>query len=75
MMSADLFDKLKTALADRYRLEGYLGAGGMASVYLAEDVKHHRKTPISSRCMTQVRRMASSISSCPMSRVSLFALV
>jgi hypothetical protein len=73
MMSADLFDKLKTALADRYRLEGYLGAGGMASVYLAEDVKHHRK--ISSRCMTQVRRMASSISSCPMSRVSLFALV
>ena len=34
--------QLKTALADRYVLERELGAGGMATVYLAQDVKHER---------------------------------
>jgi Tol biopolymer transport system component len=34
------------ALADRYRIERELGAGGMATVYLAEDLKHHRKVAI-----------------------------
>ena len=38
----DLFDRLHTALADRYRLERELGAGGMATVYLARDLKHDR---------------------------------
>jgi len=33
---------LTTALADRYRIERELGAGGMATVYLAQDLKHHR---------------------------------
>jgi len=33
-------DRLQAALADRYRLNGELGAGGMATVYLAEDLKH-----------------------------------
>jgi serine/threonine-protein kinase len=38
--------RLAAALADRYRLERELGAGGMATVYLAEDLKHHRKVAI-----------------------------
>lgn len=35
-------DQLSTALADRYRISRQLGAGGMATVYLAHDVKHGR---------------------------------
>ena len=42
-MSLDL---LRGALADRYRLERELGAGGMATVYLAEDLKHHRQVAV-----------------------------
>jgi serine/threonine-protein kinase len=37
---------LAAALADRYRIERELGAGGMATVYLAEDLKHHRKVAV-----------------------------
>ena len=37
---------LTTALADRYRLERELGAGGMANVYLAYDLRHDRKVAI-----------------------------
>ena len=43
---SDSFDRLKTALADRYVIEQELGAGGMATVYLAEDLKHHRKVAV-----------------------------
>jgi tRNA A-37 threonylcarbamoyl transferase component Bud32 len=39
-------DRLKAALADRYRIERELGVGGMATVYLAEDLKHKRKVAI-----------------------------
>jgi hypothetical protein len=39
-------DRLGTALSDRYRLERALGQGGMATVYLAEDLKHDRKVAI-----------------------------
>ncbi|MEP7326250.1 MAG: serine/threonine-protein kinase, partial [Gemmatimonadota bacterium] len=37
---------LTSALADRYRIERELGQGGMATVYLAEDLKHHRQVAI-----------------------------
>ena len=43
---ADLFARLQAALADRYALERELGRGGMATVYLAQDLKHHRKVAI-----------------------------
>ncbi|MBI3983420.1 MAG: protein kinase, partial [Gemmatimonadetes bacterium] len=39
-------DRLAIALADRYRIERELGAGGMATVYLAEDLKHRRKVAV-----------------------------
>ncbi len=42
----DLIDRLKAALADRYAIEEELGAGGMATVYLAEDLKLHRKVAV-----------------------------
>jgi serine/threonine-protein kinase len=42
----DQFDRLKSALADRYAIERELGSGGMATVYLAEDLKHHRKVAV-----------------------------
>src|SRR5439155_165608 len=42
----DLLARLQAALADRYTIERELGRGGMATVYLAEDLKHHRKVAI-----------------------------
>ncbi len=39
-------DRLNAALEGRYRIERELGAGGMATVYLAEDVKHRRKVAL-----------------------------
>ena len=38
--------RLSAALADRYRIERELGQGGMATVYLAEDLKHKRKVAV-----------------------------
>ncbi len=42
----DLQQRITAALADRYVIERKLGAGGMATVYLAEDIKHHRKVAV-----------------------------
>ena len=39
-------NRLTQALSDRYRIERVLGTGGMATVYLAEDLKHHRKVAV-----------------------------
>jgi serine/threonine-protein kinase len=39
-------ERLRAALADRYRIERELGAGGMATVYLAADLKHDRKVAV-----------------------------
>ncbi len=43
---SDVLERLKTALADRYCIERELGRGGMATVYLADDLKHDRKVAV-----------------------------
>src|SRR5690349_24018366 len=42
----DVLARLTTALADRYRIDRELGAGGMATVYLAHDLRHDRDVAI-----------------------------
>ena len=42
----EITSQLSSALADRYRLERHLGEGGMATVYLAHDLKHDRKVAV-----------------------------
>ena len=43
---SEALGRLTAALADRYRLERELGQGGMATVYLAQDLKHDRKVAV-----------------------------
>ena len=42
----DSLARLSTALTDRYEIQEEIGAGGMATVYLAHDVKHDRKVAL-----------------------------
>jgi tRNA A-37 threonylcarbamoyl transferase component Bud32/tetratricopeptide (TPR) repeat protein len=44
--SLNELDHLRSALSDRYRIEGEIGRGGMATVYGAEDLKHKRRVAI-----------------------------
>ncbi|MBE0594385.1 MAG: protein kinase, partial [Gemmatimonadales bacterium] len=43
---SEITSRLAAALADRYTIERELGSGGMATVYLAHDLKHDRKVAI-----------------------------
>ena len=45
-MQSEQFQSLSSALAGRYVLERELGRGGAATVYLADDLKHHRKVAL-----------------------------
>ncbi|UCG86015.1 MAG: hypothetical protein JSW71_19235 [Gemmatimonadota bacterium] len=42
-------DRLKEAVGHCYNIERELGSGGMATVYLAEDLKHHREVAVKIR--------------------------
>ena len=43
---ADLLARIAAALADRYAIDHEIGRGGMATVYLAEDLKHERQVAV-----------------------------
>ncbi len=43
---SDATERLNTALEGRYAIERELGEGGMATVYLADDLKHERKVAL-----------------------------
>ncbi|HVF41261.1 MAG TPA: protein kinase [Gemmatimonadaceae bacterium] len=43
---AERFERFRTALASRYRITREIGRGGMATIYLAEDVRHERRVAV-----------------------------
>jgi tRNA A-37 threonylcarbamoyl transferase component Bud32/tetratricopeptide (TPR) repeat protein len=44
--SAQILERLRASLAGRYELEGEIGRGGMATVYLARDLRHDRHVAV-----------------------------
>src|SRR5205807_3859471 len=42
----DVLEQIRSALADRYVVERQIGQGGMATVYLARDVRHDRRVAL-----------------------------
>ena len=45
-MTEEVLVRLRQALADRYTIKREIGSGGMATVYLAHDLKHERKVAV-----------------------------
>jgi serine/threonine protein kinase len=60
---ADILDRLKAALADRYLIEREIGSGGMATVYLAQDLKHERQVAVKVLRPELAAALAQSVSS------------
>jgi serine/threonine-protein kinase len=50
--------RLTAALGDRYAIERELGAGGMATVYLAQDLKHDRAVALKVLAMSRASRQS-----------------
>ena len=46
MAASSVAERLNAALAGRYAIQRELGRGGMATIFLAEDPKHHRPVAI-----------------------------
>ena len=62
-MTQDVLARLQATLHDRYRTERPIGAGGVATVYLAEDRRHSRHLAIKVLHPKTPRRSALSASS------------
>ena len=45
-MALELLEELREALREQYAVESEVGRGGMATVFLAEDLKHGRRVAI-----------------------------
>ncbi len=65
---SDSITRLNTALSGRYHIESEFGEGGMATVYLADDIKHERKVALK----LLKPELAAPLSGHPMARLSTF---
>jgi hypothetical protein len=54
-VAASVLDRLRAALADRYEIVREVGSGGMATVYLATDIRHQRRVACCATSSTRSR--------------------